>query len=163
MTAALNLNELARISAASLLNCVLDGVGIALFAWVLLRLVGRRNSSTRFAVWFFALLAIAMLPVLGVAASSARLTSAGSAGSAITVPRSWALDIFLVWAAIAGVAVLRVGYEGCARAARQSTRLVWTRFCDRRSKHFNQLDRWRYASRIRCGCRPQSAFSSPLS
>jgi beta-lactamase regulating signal transducer with metallopeptidase domain len=109
MTAALNLNELARISAASLLNCVLDGVGIALFAWILLRLVGRRNSSTRFAVWFFALLAIAMLPVLGVAASSARLTSAGSAGSAITVPRSWALDIFLVWAAIAGVALLRVG------------------------------------------------------
>ncbi|HXM64355.1 MAG TPA: M56 family metallopeptidase [Terriglobales bacterium] len=109
MTAAFNLNELARMSAASLLNCMLEGVGIALFAWVLLRLVGRRNSSTRFAVWFFALLAIAALPVLGVAASSARLTSAGSAGSAITVPSSWALDIFFVWGAIAGVSLLRVG------------------------------------------------------
>jgi beta-lactamase regulating signal transducer with metallopeptidase domain len=109
MTVALNLNELARISAASLLNCMLEGVGIALFAWVLLRLVGPRNSSTRFAVWFFALLAIAALPVLGVAASGARLTSAGSAGSAITVPISWALDIFFVWAAIAGVALSRVG------------------------------------------------------
>jgi beta-lactamase regulating signal transducer with metallopeptidase domain len=109
MTAALNLNELARISATSLLNCVLEGLGIALFAWILLRLVGRRDSSTRFAVWFFALLAIAALPVLGVAASSARLSSAGSAGSAITVPSSWALDIFFVWAAIAGVSLLRVG------------------------------------------------------
>jgi beta-lactamase regulating signal transducer with metallopeptidase domain len=109
MTAAFNLNEVARISAASLLNCVLEGVGIALFAWVLLRLVGRRNSSTRFAVWFFALVAIAALPVLSVVASGARLTSAGNAGSAITVPSSWALDIFLVWAAIAGMALLRVG------------------------------------------------------
>ncbi len=108
MIAAFNLNEVARISAASLLNCVLEGVGIALFAWVLLRLVGRRNSSTRFAVWFFALVAIAALPFLGVAASSARLSSAGSAGSAITVPSAWALDIFFVWAAIAGVALLRV-------------------------------------------------------
>jgi beta-lactamase regulating signal transducer with metallopeptidase domain len=109
MIAALHLNELARISATSLLNCVLEGVGIALFAWILLRLVGRRNSSTRFAVWFFALLAIAALPVVGVAASSARLTGAGNAGSAITVPSSWALDIFFVWAAIAGVGLLRVG------------------------------------------------------
>jgi beta-lactamase regulating signal transducer with metallopeptidase domain len=106
MIAPFNLNEVARISAASLLNCMLEGVGIALFAWVLLRLVGRRNSSTRFAVWFFALVAIAALPLLGVAASSARL---GSAGSAITVPSAWALDIFFVWAAIAGAALLRVG------------------------------------------------------
>ena len=106
MIAALNLNALARISAASMLNCILEGIAIGLFAWILLRVVGRRNSSTRFAVWFFALLAIAALPILGVAASSAR---AGSAGSAITVPGSWALVIFLVWALIAGVALLRVG------------------------------------------------------
>ncbi len=109
MIAAFNLNEVARISAASLLNCMLAGVGIAFFAWILLRLVGQRNSSTRFAVWFFALVAIAALPVLSVVASSARLSSAGSAGSAITVPSAWALDIFFVWAAIAGVALLRVG------------------------------------------------------
>jgi beta-lactamase regulating signal transducer with metallopeptidase domain len=106
MIAALNLNALARMSAEGLLNCMLEGIAIGLFAWILLRVVGRRNSSTRFAVWFFALLAIAALPILGVAASSAR---AGSAGSAITVPGSWALVIFLVWALIAGVALLRVG------------------------------------------------------
>jgi beta-lactamase regulating signal transducer with metallopeptidase domain len=100
------LNQLARMSAESLLNCMLEGVAIGLFAWILLRLVGRRNSSTRFAVWFFALVAIAALPVLSVAASSAR---AGSAGSAITVPSSWALVIFSVWAAIAGTALFRVG------------------------------------------------------
>ncbi len=100
------LNQLARMSAESLLNCMLEGVAIGLFAWILLRLVGRRNSSTRFAVWFFALIAIAALPVLSVAASSAR---AGSAGSAITVPSSWALVIFSVWAAVAAIALIRVG------------------------------------------------------
>ena len=64
MITALNLNQLARMSAESMLNCVLEGIAIGLFAWILLRVVGRRNSSTRFAVWFFALLAIAALPVL---------------------------------------------------------------------------------------------------
>ena len=106
MITALNLNQLARMSAESMLNCVLEGIVIGLFAWILLQVVGRRNSSTRFAVWFSTLLAIAALPVLGVAAASAR---AGSAGSAITIPSSWALDIFLAWAVIAGLAVLRVG------------------------------------------------------
>src|ERR1700684_582039 len=107
MTAALTLNQLARMSAESLLNCMLEGVAIGLFAWILLRLVGRRNSSTRFAVWFSALLAIAALPVLGVAASGS--AQAGKVASAITIPNSWAFDIFIVWAVIAGVSLLRVG------------------------------------------------------
>ncbi len=106
MTAALNLAELSRISAGTLLNCILEGIAIGLFAWITLQLIGRRNSSTRFAVWFSALLAIAALPILDVAASSAR---AGNAGSAITIPSSWALDIFFVWAMVAALALFRVG------------------------------------------------------
>jgi beta-lactamase regulating signal transducer with metallopeptidase domain len=106
MTTALTLNHLARMSAESMLNCLLEGMAIGLFTWILLRLVGRRNSSTRFAVWFSALLAIAALPVLRAAASG---TAAGKAGSAVTVPSSWAFDIFIVWAVIAGVSLLRVG------------------------------------------------------
>jgi len=106
MTAALSLNQLARMSAERMLNGMLEGIAIGLFAWVVLQLMGRRNSSTRFAVWFSALLAIAALPVLGIATSSAR---AGSVGSAVTLPTSWALAIFFVWAGVAGVALLRVG------------------------------------------------------
>src|ERR1700674_1797997 len=106
MTTALTLNHLARMSAESMLNCLFEGMAIGLFARILLRLVGRRNSSTRFAVWFSALLAIAALPVLRLAASGA---AAGKAGSAVTVPSSWAFDIFIVWAVIAGVSLLRVG------------------------------------------------------
>ena len=65
------------VSAASMLNGILEGVAIGLLAWILLRVAGRPNSSTRFAVWFFALLTIAALPVLGVAASSARAGARG--------------------------------------------------------------------------------------
>jgi len=106
MTPTLNLNHLIRMSAASMLNCMLEGIAIGVFAWILLRIVGRRNSGTRFAVWFSALLAIAALPVLGLAASG---PATGRVSSAFTVPGSWALDIFFVWAVIAGVSLLRVG------------------------------------------------------
>jgi beta-lactamase regulating signal transducer with metallopeptidase domain len=105
MTAALD--QLARISAERLLNSMFEGIAIGLFAWILLQVVGRRNSSTRFAVWFSALLAIAVLPVFGGAASSA--SSANTASSAITVPVSWALCLFVIWAVGASVALLRVG------------------------------------------------------
>jgi bla regulator protein blaR1 len=103
MTIALNLNHLIRLSAESMLNCMVDGTVIGFFAWILLRVIGRRNSGTRFAVWFSALLAIAALPVLGISASAS-----GQTNSAIRVPSSWAFDIFLAWAVIAGVSMLRV-------------------------------------------------------
>ena len=97
------LNQLAQLSAERMLNGMLEGIAIGVFAWILLRVTGRRNSSTRFAVWFSALIAIAALPVLSAASSHA------ATGSAITVPGSWALDILFIWAAIASVLLLRVG------------------------------------------------------
>ena len=106
MTAELNLNHLIRMSTASMLNGMLEGIAIGLFAWILLRVIGRRNSSTRFAVWFSALLAIAALPAIGIATSSPSRTRIGSA---ITVPSSWASYLFIMWAVIAGLTLLRVG------------------------------------------------------
>src|ERR1700733_12839727 len=98
------LNQLAQLSAERMLNGMFEGIAIGLFAWILLRVTGRRNSSTRFAVWFSALLAIAALPVLSAVSGSAHASS-----SAFTVPGSWALDILFIWAAIASVLLLRVG------------------------------------------------------
>ena len=64
MTAiALNLQSLAQLSAERILNSMVEGIGIALLAWILLRALGRQNSGTRFAVWFAALLGIAALPL----------------------------------------------------------------------------------------------------
>src|SRR4029077_3182699 len=107
MMTALNLQAIAQMSAERMLNCLAAGIVIALFAWVLLRLAGRRNSGTRFAVWFCALLAIAVSPLFEISRSgSAGLVS--PANAAITIPRSWALYLFGAWAAIAAVGLIRV-------------------------------------------------------
>jgi beta-lactamase regulating signal transducer with metallopeptidase domain len=107
MMTALNLHAIAQMSAERMLNCLAAGIVIALFAWVLLRLAGRRNSGTRFAVWFCALLAIAVSPLVEVSrGGTSGLVS--PAGAAITMPRSWALYVFGAWAAIATVGLLRV-------------------------------------------------------
>src|SRR2546429_510580 len=63
MMAALNVQSLALFSSERLLNCMVEGSGLALLGWILLRILGRRNSGTRFAVWFLALLLIAAFPV----------------------------------------------------------------------------------------------------
>ncbi len=106
MSSAFNLQSLAQLSAERILNCTAEGMIIALLAWMLLRAIGPRNSGTRFAVWFAALLGIAALPLVGNWASSgADLTQR----SEITMPASWALYIFAAWLLIAGLGLLRVG------------------------------------------------------
>jgi len=106
MTAAINLNPLARILAERMLNSMIEGIAIGFFAWALLQVVGRRNSSTRFAVWFSALLAVAAVPFIGSVSSA---NYGQGAASTLTLPSSWALDIFIAWAVIAGLALVRVG------------------------------------------------------
>ncbi len=108
MTAALgfNLHSLAQLSAERIFNCTAAGMVIALLAWLLLRAIGPRNSGTRFAVWFAALLGIAALPLFGNwAAPGGDL----AIRSEITLPVSWALYIFAAWALVAAVGLLRVG------------------------------------------------------
>ena len=106
MTAALNLQSVAQLSAERILNCTAEGMVIALLAWLVLRAIGPQNSNTRFAVWFAALLGIATLPLFGNWASS----GAGLAQrSEITMPGSWALYIFAAWLLMAAAGLLRVG------------------------------------------------------
>jgi beta-lactamase regulating signal transducer with metallopeptidase domain len=110
MTAAnflnLNLQSLAQLSAERIINCTAEGMVIALLAWLLLRAIGPRNSGTRFAVWFAALLGIAALPLLGNwAASGGELAKR----SEISLPASWALYVFTAWALVAFAGLLRVG------------------------------------------------------
>jgi len=106
MMVGLSRETLAPIFAGRMLNSVVEGIAVALSAWVLLQVVGRRNSSTRFAVWFFALLVIGVFPWLGGVAPSA---PGGMARPAITLPNSWALDVFAVWSVIASVGLAGVG------------------------------------------------------
>lgn len=101
-----NLQSLAQFSSERILNCAVEGFGIAVLAWILLRVIGRRNSGTRFAVWFSALLGIAALPLFGkLASSGAELARQPE----ITMPAAWALYIFAAWALVAAAGLVRVG------------------------------------------------------
>lgn len=105
MTGALHLQSLAQLSAERILNCAAEGMVIALLAWLLLRAMGARNSGTRFAVWFAALLGIAALPLFG------NWTASGSEfakRSEITLPAAWALYIFAGWLLLALAGLFRV-------------------------------------------------------
>jgi beta-lactamase regulating signal transducer with metallopeptidase domain len=106
---ALPFYDLARLLSERMLNGVLAGVLIAFFAWALLRVMRQKNSGTRFAVWFAALVAIAALPFMGRFAGNGELENAFSAGPAVALPSSCAISIFLVWAVMATIGLLRLG------------------------------------------------------
>lgn len=61
-----DLQTLAQVFTGRLLNTAAEGVVLAGLVWVLLRLIGRRNSGTRFAIWFSALLAIVALSLIHI-------------------------------------------------------------------------------------------------
>jgi len=48
----------AQIPVERILNALPEGILVALFVWALLRILGRQNSGTRFAVWFLTLLTV---------------------------------------------------------------------------------------------------------
>jgi len=112
------LQTIAQIVIGRVLNSLPEGLLIALFAWVMLRLLPRQNSGTRFAVWFIALLAVAALPVAGLpinglpvvggVASGHFFATASAVRPLITVPGPWGVILFLAWALAACVAMLRL-------------------------------------------------------
>jgi beta-lactamase regulating signal transducer with metallopeptidase domain len=102
------LQLLAQLGAERILNSIPEGLLIAAFAWLLLRAVGRQNSGTRFAIWFFTLLAIAVVPF------APTLTKGGAvshtARSGIILPGSWAVAILAGWTLVAALGAVRVGF-----------------------------------------------------
>ena len=110
MTTAFNLNGIAQLSTLRIVDCLVEGTLITVFAGLVLRTARLRNSSARFAVWFSALLALAALPLLGASSWLHAGISADSLNrSAITLPGYWALYLFAAWAAIAAIQLAGVG------------------------------------------------------
>ena len=107
MTLPESLHLSVQLSASQLLNSVAQGIAIAFFAWAVLRLVPRQGAVTRFAVWFSALMAIGVLPIVGLL-TSANGVGGERAASALTLPGAWAIYVFMVWVAIAAVALLKL-------------------------------------------------------
>jgi beta-lactamase regulating signal transducer with metallopeptidase domain len=105
---AMNWQTIANLSVGRMLNWVMVGIAIALFAELLLRLTKRRNSGTRFAVWFSALLGIALVPLAGYVIPQPDL-GVGTAHSKVVLPETWALYLLAAWATLTLIGLIRVG------------------------------------------------------
>jgi beta-lactamase regulating signal transducer with metallopeptidase domain len=93
-------------AAAHFVNALPQGLAIAAFAWIVLRVLPRKNAGTRFAVWFAALLGIAVMAIMPAFRPVESIMPA--ARPEITLPGSWAAIIIAMWAGIAGLALGRV-------------------------------------------------------
>jgi beta-lactamase regulating signal transducer with metallopeptidase domain len=105
------LRAIAQASVEQMAYCLAAGTLIALLAWAILRWMPRQDARGRFILWFYSLIAIASLPFL---AGAWKLTATHSQSgpmtdrSLITMPQSWALYIFVAWAAFVGLALVRM-------------------------------------------------------
>jgi bla regulator protein blaR1 len=106
-----DLQSLAQLFTGRLLNTAAEGIVLACLVWVLLRLIGRRNSETRFVIWFSALLAIVALPFLsgsGFCASHSPTLAPPTPHGGITLSGSWAFYLFAAWGVGTGLLLLRL-------------------------------------------------------
>ncbi|HMF89304.1 MAG TPA: M56 family metallopeptidase, partial [Candidatus Angelobacter sp.] len=113
MAALLNWNSIAALALDRMLYCLAEGVALAALLSLAMRLFPPKSSRTRFAVGFSALVALAMLPVLGAVAmpaahAKANLPGANPHEALLTIPASWAAAVFVVWATLALLGLLRV-------------------------------------------------------
>ena len=101
-------NALASLSAERLVNCAVEGILLALIAWCLLRVLGRENAGTRFAVWMATLLSIAALPLAGGLVPRHNAAGSGAVVAALTLSDRWGLYLFIAWAIIATVMLAKL-------------------------------------------------------
>ncbi|MGD1025493.1 MAG: M56 family metallopeptidase [Candidatus Sulfotelmatobacter sp.] len=100
---------LAEILAGRVLNSTAEGIVIALFIWIMLLALRRQNSSTRFAMWFSGMAAIALLPIVESVGSHPTSAAAMASHFTFRLPASWAMDAFAVWVVIAGIGLAKIG------------------------------------------------------
>ncbi|HEY2114651.1 MAG TPA: M56 family metallopeptidase [Candidatus Angelobacter sp.] len=97
---------LATAVSEGLLYSAIAGTLLASAVWFLLRLFPRKNSRTSFAVWFSTLLATALLPLMKLLSSDG--ANSGGGHALVTVSTAWAWWVFLAWAGMASIGLLRV-------------------------------------------------------
>lgn len=99
------MGSFAQLAVGRVVNSLPEGLLIALGAWLLLRLLGKQNSGTRFAVWMVALAGVALLPFLGSFGDARPIPGEHPE---IAVPTLWATSFFVLWIVIATLALARV-------------------------------------------------------
>ncbi len=101
------LNGVAQIAIAHVLNSLPEGILIAGLAWFVLRLFPGQSSGTRFVVWLVTLLSIAVLPFIGIPAAARALAMPSIGHSLLALPEKWALVLFSLWLLALCGAILR--------------------------------------------------------
>ncbi len=101
------MNLFAQTAVAHVLNTLPEGLLLAGCAWLLLRLLPRQNSGTRFAIWLLALAGVAGLPILSAARSGAS-SLLPQTHPEITLSPFWASALLLLWIPISLLALARV-------------------------------------------------------
>lgn len=104
-----DLYAIGQIAITGILNSVPAGIAIALLAWAVTQRFGRHGSGTRFAVWFSALVAIAILPWVCHFAYGGGNATSSIPRSVVTLPISFASYLFAVWTVGASLGLMRVG------------------------------------------------------
>jgi beta-lactamase regulating signal transducer with metallopeptidase domain len=90
-----------------LLYCLAEGSFLTLAVAVCLRFIPQKSSRTKFVIWFSAMVATALLPLLDVKLSG-QAGDAISAQAVITIPFAVAFYVSLAWLALACFGLLRV-------------------------------------------------------
>lgn len=108
MNFASGFHGLATEVSEGLLYSAIAGTLLASAVWFLLRLFPRRNSRTSFAIWFSTLLATALLPLMKLVSHSSDGANAARGHALVTVSTAWAWYVFLAWAGMASIGLLRV-------------------------------------------------------
>ena len=104
------LNAFAQSSAERLVNSAVEGVVLALLAWLILRLAPGQNAGTRFSIWMATLLSIATLPLAEALARVDRPLTSAVSHAALTVPAGLGTVLFTVWALVAFFLLARLGF-----------------------------------------------------
>lgn len=108
MAPILQMHAIAQAASAGLVECLIDGTLVAIFAGVLLRLLRGQNSALRFALWFASLTAISALPFWHYAASASGAVVQHPIAPAIVLPSSWATYLFVAWMLLVLFCLLRL-------------------------------------------------------
>ena len=104
------LNAFAQSSAERLVNSAVEGVVLALLAWLILQLAPRQNAGTRFSIWMATLLSIATLPIAESLARVERPIAAAVPHAALTMPAVWGIALFAAWALVAAFFLARLAF-----------------------------------------------------
>jgi len=104
------LNAFAQSSAERLVNSAVEGVALALLAWLILQLAPRQNAGTRFSIWMATLLSIATLPFAEALARVDRPMATVASSATLTLPANLGFALFATWALIATFLLARLGF-----------------------------------------------------